>query len=492
MIKEPIVIVDDDKSIGKTLKLHFERQGHSVVTAITGQQGLAELDKVDSAIVILDVKLPDANGVELLKEIQAKGEGFYSIIITAFPDMETTVKAVQNGVGEYIHKPIDIEEMDRAIGKAQEFFQSKRHEEALFESVPVYNDTKRQFIGKSFAMKEVFKMVGHLSLSATAVHISGESGTGKELVAQAIHYNSQEKNNPFVSVNCSAIVDTLLESELFGHEKGSFTGAIVQKQGKFAQAGKGTMFLDEIGEMDVNLQAKLLRVLQEREFERVGGKEKIKCECRIISATNKDLRQLIAEGGFREDLYYRLNVVNLHIPPLRERVEDIPELVKYFIAKANHQTNKNIKFISQGAARFLTEQNWKGNVRELENFVTQAVIMTHGDRLTESFLRSVSRIDDSRPSRSGAADISSTGDHSGNGAYQPKSLCDVEKEQIQGALDFTKWHKGKTCEILGITRPRLDRKIRKYGIKQSSYHLQEQWTAGQANVPQVARPAWTS
>ncbi|MDH5756445.1 MAG: sigma-54 dependent transcriptional regulator [Nitrospinota bacterium] len=470
--KEPIVIVDDDKSIAKTLKLHFERQGYNVVTAGTAQQGLTELASVDSAIVILDVKLPDANGVELLKEIQAMGEGFYSIIITAFPDMESTVKAVQNGVGEYIHKPIDIEEMDRAIGKAEEFFLSKHHEESLFEPVPKYENNKRKFIGKSFAMKEVFKMVGHLSLSTAAVHISGESGTGKELVAQAIHENSPEKTEPFVSVNCSAIVDTLLESELFGHEKGAFTGAISQKEGKFALARRGTLFLDEIGEMDVNLQAKLLRVLQEREFERVGGKEKIKSECRIISATNKDLRQCIAEGGFREDLYYRLNVVNLHLPPLRERIEDIPELVKYFISKANHNTNKNIRFISQGALNFLMERRWKGNVRELENFITQAVIVTHGDRLSEGYLRSVTKVDDTGPILANVGGGGITAEKAPvNGGYRPRALSEVEREQILAALAYTEWHKGKTCEILGVTRPRLDRKIKKYGIKQNHFNM---------------------
>ena len=469
--KEPIVIIDDDKSIAKTLKLHFERQGYGVVTANTAQEGMLELDAIDSGIVILDVKLPDANGVELLKEIRAKGESYYSIIITAFPDMESTVKAVQSGVGEYIHKPIDIEEMDRAIGKADEFFRSKRNEESLFIPVPELGTFKSRFIGKSFVMKEVFKTVGLVSMSKATAHISGDSGTGKELVARAIHDNSKDKNEPFISVNCSAIVDTLLESELFGHEKGAFTGATNQKDGKFALARRGTIFLDEIGEMDVNLQAKLLRVLQEREFERVGGKERIRCECRIISATNKDLRQCIVSGAFREDLYYRLNVISIHIPPLRERREDVPDLALYFIAKANQQTNKNIRFVSQGAVRFLTEQNWKGNVRELENFITQAVIMTHGDRVTEGYLRSVSKPGGGAPAPSPVSAHAEA--PTGNGVYKPMSLFEVEKEQIQGALVFTKWHKGKACEILGVTRPRLDRKIKKYGIKANHYHAVE-------------------
>ncbi|MBI4827934.1 MAG: sigma-54-dependent Fis family transcriptional regulator [Nitrospinae bacterium] len=271
--REPVIIIDDDKSIAKTLKLHFERLGYDVETANTAYDGLALLAGAPVAIVILDIRLPDANGVELLKDIRKSGENYYTIIITAFPDMDSTVKAVQNGVGDYIHKPIDIEEITAAVEKAEEFFQCRDAEESAFIPIPNLSAFGAHFIGKSKAMKEVFKVVGHVSMSKAIAHITGESGTGKELVARAIHQNSPERNEPFISVNCSAIVDTLLESELFGHEKGAFTGAIAQKEGKFSLARHGTIFLDEIGEMDINLQAKLLRVLQEREFERVGGNE---------------------------------------------------------------------------------------------------------------------------------------------------------------------------------------------------------------------------
>ncbi len=268
-----ILIIDDDQSICKTLKLHFEHHGCEVTTAYSASEGLRALDGLPSGIVILDIKLPDANGIDVLKEIRKRGDSYYSIMVTAYPDMDSTIKAVQSGVGEYIHKPIDIQELDNAIKKGFHFFSNIQDPTSKFIGVPEYNFNAFHFIGKSPIMKELFKTVGMVSMSKATVHITGESGTGKELVARATHQNSRDKNAPFISVNCSAIVDTLLESELFGHVKGSFTGAINTKEGKFSLARNGTIFLDEISEMSVNLQAKLLRVLQEREFEMVGGKE---------------------------------------------------------------------------------------------------------------------------------------------------------------------------------------------------------------------------
>lgn len=459
----PIVIIDDDKSISKTLKLHFSRQDYEVITTHTAYDGMSVLESLPRAIVILDVRLPDANGIELLKEIRNKGEEHYTIIITAFPDMESTIKAVQNGVGEYIYKPIDIGEIENAVTKALEYFQSKGEEDREFIPIPELSTGAPQFIGKSQTMKELFKTVGMVSMSKTTVHITGDSGTGKELVAKAIHRNSADREEPFISVNCSAIVETLLESELFGHVKGAFTGAISNKEGKFSLAKNGTIFLDEIGEMDINLQAKLLRVLQEREFEAVGGKEKLKANCRVVSATNKDLKQMVQEDSFREDLYYRLNVISIHIPPLRDRKEDIPDLTLYFIAKTNRETNRSVRFISREAMDFLVSQPWKGNVRQLENVITHAVIISRGDRLTKKHFSSILKPEDMEPISVSYEASSPASTHS-NG-FRLKTLCDMEKEQIRQTLAHTKWHKGKACEILGITRPRLDRKLKKYGIK---------------------------
>ncbi|VAX25527.1 Response regulator of zinc sigma-54-dependent two-component system [hydrothermal vent metagenome] len=466
--REPVVVIDDDQSICKTLKLHFECNGYEVLTAFNAEDGMNILESVSTAIVILDIKLPDANGVELLEDIQSKAGNYYSIIITAFPDMESTVKAVQNGVGEYIYKPIDIQELDEAVQNGNEFLSNQDLSDGEFITVAHDISNFNQFVGRSNVMKSLFKTIGMVSMSKATVNITGESGTGKELIAKAIHANYKDRSEPFVSVNCSAIVGSLLESELFGHEKGSFTGAIARKEGKFSLAQNGTIFLDEIGEMDINLQAKLLRVLQEREFERVGGKDKLKANCRIISATNKDLFRMVKEGNFREDLYYRLNVVNVHVPPLRDRKEDIPDLVLYFLAKTCSESSRKIDSISTEAMAFLLEQPWAGNVRQLENIITSSVVTSRVNKLTKDVFTAILTHDESkpappppqRPEQYSVAD---------SDEYRPQSLVDMEKEQVRQALIYTNWHKGKACEILGITRPRLERKINKYGLK----HLQQ-------------------
>lgn len=468
----PILIVDDDKAIRKTLQLHFEAQGWQVETANYGQEGLEKLEVLDSAIIILDLRLPDTDGVELLKEISKKGKKFYSIIVTGYPDMESTVKAVQCGVGEYIHKPIDIQELDNAVAKAGDFFFSLINTEESLVPIPPADQTENVIVGKGPIIKELFKRVGMVSMSKSTVLISGESGTGKELVARAIHMSSQNASSPFVSVNCSAIVGTLLESELFGHVKGAFTGAISNKEGRFALAGDGTIFLDEIAELSFDLQAKLLRVLQEREFEQVGGTQKIRANCRVLSAANKNLEQLVHQGKFREDLYYRIRVINIHIPPLRERVEDIPHLVLHFIAKKGAETMRDIKYVSREALNWLMAQRWKGNVRQLENVVTHAVIMSQGDRL---FVKHFMSAFNNQEDHDSGAQVPGKEEASfpPSEEYRPISLSEMEKEQIMRTLQFTKWHKGETCRILGTTRPRLDRKIKKYGIISSPAYYKE-------------------
>tara|TARA_B100000315_G_scaffold259397_1_gene315299 strand:- start:27917 stop:29323 length:1407 start_codon:yes stop_codon:yes gene_type:complete len=460
---EPIVIIDDDQSICRTLKLHFEHHEFEVYTSNCAYDGIKILESLSSAIVILDIKLPDANGIDILNKIQIKKNNYYTIIITAFPDMESTVKAVQKGVGDYIYKPISVETIDGAIKKAKDFFSHRKDDHQAFIPVPTINSTGNRFIGKSKAIHEIYKMVGKVSMSRATVNITGESGTGKEMVARAIHDSSTHCNTPFVSVNCSAIVESLLESELFGHVKGSFTGAINNKEGKFALAKNGSIFLDEIGSMNINLQAKILRVLQERELDMVGGKEKIPIHCRVISATNQNLKQLVKKGKFREDLYYRLNVVNIHIPPLRDRREDIPELVLYFIAKTNKEINYNIEFISQEAISYLMSHTMKGNVRELENIISHAAIMSSDNKVTLKDFRSIIELDQLELN----TDLSTTANTSQflRTKFCPRSINDIEKEYIRHTLAYTKWHKGRACDILMISRPRLDRKIQKYGIK---------------------------
>ena len=457
-----IIIIDDDESICKTLELHLKRNGYDVSFAHTGSEGIKMVSEKEPQIVILDIRLPDTDGIEVLRQLKSIDMNKYIIMITAFQDMETTIKAMQEGAFEYIHKPISIDELDRAVDNAVRSLKILTGEREETIKIPKMNVGEGKIIGKSKIMKEIFKTIGVVSQSRTTVLIEGESGTGKELIAKAIHFNSPYKGYPFISINCSALVETLLESELFGHEKGAFTGALYRKDGKFTLANNGTLFMDEIGEMSLNLQTKLLRVLQEREFERVGGKEKIKTNVRVITATNKKLDNLVKQGKFREDLYYRLKVVTIDVPPLRERKEDIPLLVEYMINKVNNDLSRNVRKISNKALELLVNNPWVGNVRELENVITRAILLSREDRLGEEHFTLFLKGDAAKPSEQKLV-----ADANGIRGYEVRvdSLNDIEKLHIAKVLNFTNWHKGKACEILGITRPRLERKIRKYGIK---------------------------
>ena len=314
-----ILVIDDDVSISETLELYLTEEGYDVVTANTGTDGLNQFVKNTPDVVILDIRLPDIDGFTVLEDLREENENVKVIMITAHHDMDSTIKAMKGGAFDYIHKPINVDELDIAIQKAVKTYEMEKKIDGLLM------EPSRQFkvgdiIGSGKEMSEIFKTIGVVSQSRTTVLLQGESGTGKELVAKVIH-NNTAPDEPYIAVNCSAIVETLLESELFGHEKGSFTGAINRKQGKFELARYGTVFLDEISEMSLNLQAKLLRVLQEMEFERVGGKERVRVNARIIAATNKDLKAMVKENKFRDDLYYRLNIVSIRLPSLRERRE---------------------------------------------------------------------------------------------------------------------------------------------------------------------------
>ena len=308
--------------------------------------------------MILDIRLPDIDGFTVLEDLREEEENVKVVMITAYHDMDSTIKAMKGGAFDYIHKPINVEELDMAIRKALKTLEMEKKISGLL------NEPSRSFkvgdiIGNNKEMKEIFKTIGVVSQSRTTVLIEGESGTGKELIAKVIH-NNTAPDEPYIAVNCSAIVETLLESELFGHEKGSFTGAVVRKLGKFELARYGTVFLDEISEMSVNLQAKLLRVLQEMDFERVGGKDSIKVNARIITATNKDLKGMVKEGKFRDDLYYRLNIVSIRIPPLRERREDIPALVEYLLTKINRELHKKVIGVSEEMMDIFMKYRWPG------------------------------------------------------------------------------------------------------------------------------------
>ncbi|HZX93075.1 MAG TPA: sigma-54 dependent transcriptional regulator [Myxococcales bacterium] len=445
-----ILIVDDDRSIRELLSMHLEERGFGVISAATGAEGYRLASETSPSAIVLDMRLPDASGIDLIPELRKRAAEAPVLMITAHHDMATTILAMKAGAFDYIHKPIDIQAFDVALDRALEVRRLSKGTDYL--SVEGSRPFKMDdIVGTSPAMQQLFKDVGRVAASRATVLIQGESGTGKELIARVIHsYSAPQK--PFIGINCSAIVDTLLESELFGHEKGAFTGAIQAKVGKFELAEEGSIFLDEIGELSQNLQAKLLRVLQEREVERVGGVRRIAIKARILAATNRSLEDEVAGGRFREDLYQRLKVVTLSLPPLRERVEDIPILVEHLLVKINQRLHKNLRRVPREVLEKLQRRAWPGNVRELENVLTRAAVLSQGEMLLEEHLVGTS----SRPPDRALTPAA--------GTDRVATLDEVEREHIARVWAMTRGHKGKTCQILGISRPTLERKLKKYGI----------------------------
>jgi two-component system, NtrC family, response regulator AtoC len=451
-----ILVIDDDVSISETLELYLTEEGHDVVTANTGTDGLNKFVKNSPDVVILDIRLPDIDGFTVLEDLREEDENVKVIMITAHHDMDSTIRAMKGGAFDYIHKPINVDELDIAINKAVKTFEMEKKIDGLLM------EPSRQFkvgdiIGSGKDMREIFKTIGVVSQSRTTVLIEGESGTGKELIAKVIHHNTAP-DEPYIAINCSAIVETLLESELFGHEKGSFTGAISRKQGKFELARYGTVFLDEISEMSLNLQAKLLRVLQEMEFERVGGKDRVRVNARIVAATNKDLKTMVKENKFRDDLYYRLNIVSILIPPLRERREDIGPLVDYLLTKINKDLHKRVIGVSNEMMDVFMKYNWPGNIRELENLLVRALVVAKGQVLVRG---DFPELIDEHPKKENQEDKANGMETSG----KLLTLDEVEERYIRDILKKNSaLNKGEVCDILGISRPTFERKLEKYGI----------------------------
>ncbi|MFL5275108.1 MAG: sigma-54-dependent transcriptional regulator [Myxococcales bacterium] len=449
---ERILIVDDDRSIRELLSMHLEERGYAVSVASTGAEGFQLVEETSPSAIILDMRLPDMSGLDLIPELRKRAGETPVLMITAHHDMSTTILAMKAGAFDYIHKPIDIEAFDVALDRALEVSRlSKGTDVVSVESQRPFR--MDDLVGTSPAMQQLFKDVGRVAASRATVLIQGESGTGKELIARVIHSYSAAAR-PFIAINCSAIVDTLLESELFGHEKGAFTGAVATKVGKFELADDGSLFLDEIGELSQNLQAKLLRVLQEREFERVGGVKRIPVRARILAATNRDLTAEVSGGRFREDLYQRLKVVTLSIPPLRERREDVPLLVEHLLVKINQRLHKNLRRVPRETLEKLMAREWPGNVRELENLLTRAAVLSQGDLLLEEYL-----VANGQGPVKPAKMVSATA-----APERVPTLDELEKTHIERVFSMTKGHKGRACQILGISRPTLERKLRKYGL----------------------------
>ncbi|HEN20591.1 MAG TPA: sigma-54-dependent Fis family transcriptional regulator, partial [Desulfobacteraceae bacterium] len=367
-----ILVVDDEYSILESIEMFLGEKGHTVYKASTGEEGLNLFFEYEPEIVILDIRLPDRNGLDILSIIQESGRPAKVIMITAFQDMDTTVEAMKRGAYDYIHKPLDADDVEKAVNRALSILELDRE-----TPVPAKSDKPPRsdiIVGRSEKMREIFKMIGLLCQHRATVLIQGETGTGKELVARMIHHNSLFSEEPFFTLDCSSVVETLLESELFGHEKGAFTGAIQSKPGKIEMAGNGTLFLDEVGELPLNLQGKFLGFLQRHEYMRVGGQHVLQSRCRIITATNRDLAEHVRKGKFREDLFFRLKVVNIYLPPLRERLSDIPDLVNHFLHKINLELGTNVTRLQQGVIERLMAHNWSGNVRELENVLVESVV----------------------------------------------------------------------------------------------------------------------
>ncbi|MBE9526992.1 MAG: sigma-54-dependent Fis family transcriptional regulator, partial [Proteobacteria bacterium] len=384
------------------------------------------------------------------------------IMITAFHDMNSTIQAMKDGADDYIHKPIDLSELENSVNKALVSFYAS-DDDITIDSLA--NDSPlNSMVGSSLAMRNIYKTIGRVAQSPATVLITGESGTGKELVARAIHLSSDRASGPFIAINCAALVETLLESDMFGHEKGAFTGAVNKQIGKFSLANDGTIFLDEVAELSLTMQAKLLRVLQEKEFISVGGKTTQTTNARVIAATNIDFSEQIKKGLFREDLFYRLQVVTIHVPPLRERRDDIFDLTQALLGRANKEMNRNVNRVSVDVMQALHDYDWPGNVRELENVLVKSVAMSPRDIITADLLPEKISHQIVAPCDS---DNNIEQTHESTTDLDTLSIQDVEKIHIQRILNSTKGHKGKACDILGISRPKLRRLIKQYDLSDS-------------------------
>jgi two-component system response regulator AtoC len=447
-----ILVVDDEPSSLELLEVYLKDKGYQVACAMTGQECLVKTSAFAPHVIVLDIRLPDADGLQILERLNRSKNAPPVIIVTAFHDMATTIKAMKLGAFEYIPKPIDVDELEAAIKRSLEPLRHRQGKNGLVihTSLPF---ERGELIGKAKAIKEIFKTVGVLSGNRINVLIEGETGTGKELVARAIHYHSPCKDQPFIAINCSAIVDNLLESELFGHERGAFTGAVATRKGKVELAGNGTILLDEVGEIPFELQAKLLRFLQEKEFQRVGGETTLKAGARVIAATNRNIASMVREGKFREDLYYRLSVATIKIPPLRDRRNDIPPIVEHLLRKINQDLHMRLKGVEEQALRMMVEYEWPGNVRELENVLTSAALNTQGEVVRVQTVAPLLKRQTDPAGRYENRDMSSR-------AGKPE----MEKDRIVRVLNEAQWHYGNACKELGISRPTLNKKLKQYGI----------------------------
>ena len=450
-MKFTLLVIDDEKNIREGLAADFEMDGYDVKIAANGDEGLEFLSKGDIDLVITDLRMPGTSGEDVLKKVTREMPGIPVIVLTGHGSIDAAVSAMQNGAYDFLTKPLKLEHLELVVKRALKGRElSLQHQELLSE---VKSKSSDNMIGKSPSLQKVNNLINKVADSKISILITGESGVGKEVVADAIQQKSSRRDKPFIKVHCAALSESLLESELFGHEKGAFTGAETLHKGKFELADGGTIFLDEIGEINPVFQVKLLRVLQEKKFERVGGEKTIEVDVRVISATNKTLEDEVKQKHFREDLYFRLKGIEIMVPPLRERTDDIPLLLNNFLLKYNKENNKNIKGFSNSAKNILFNYDWPGNVRELQHCVESAVVMAIGDEIQAEDL--TIKLEDKKNS---------------SGILVPYgiSLEDAEKMIILENLESNNGNKTKTADILKIGRKTLHRKLNEYGLVTSS------------------------
>jgi len=476
---DKLLLIDDEADVQYSFRRIFNGPDIQLSTASSGEEGLKLIPRLKPDLVIMDVRMGGISGLETLRRLRQTDARTPVIMMTAYGSTQTAIEAMKLGAYDYLLKPFDVPKLKQivysALKAAREMKQAIAIQPADFD-----DDTDAGIVGRSEAMQTIFKTIGQLSASDATVLITGESGTGKELVARAIYQHSRRSKQPFLAINCAAIPENLLESELFGHEKGAFTGATTQRIGKFEQGNHGTLFLDEVGDMSLATQAKILRVLQDGSFERVGGNQTVRVDVRIIAATNKQLEKAVADGQFREDLFYRLNVVRIHLPPLRERREDIKLLAGYFLRKFSRQLRQPVKSISPEAMEFLLQHSWPGNVRELENAIQRALIMSKGDVLLPAdFTQEILSARQAKPEvslspapiqpKAGETNLEALARQLFDWAKQDsrrRLIPAVERELVIHALRETKGNQVHAARLLGISRATLRKRIEKFGIQQ--------------------------
>ena len=459
-----ILVIDDEKNITSSFEKVFGDEGYKVFSAQSAEEGLKILKSESMDVAVMDIRMPGLSGLEALAKIKVIDPKLPVILMTAFGTTESAIDAMRLGAFDYVIKPFEVPTVKAIIEKALSASSFMKTGVFVDEELMTQGEV---IIGKSSKMQEVYKLIGRVAVSDVTVLLRGESGTGKELVARAIYHHSNRKDKSFLAVNTAAIPETLLESELFGYENGAFTDAKDRRIGKLEQCSGGTLFLDEIGDMPPHTQAKILRVIEDKSFERLGGNQPVKTDVRLIAATNKNLEEMIREGKFREDLYYRLNVVAIELPPIRDRKDDIPRLAQYFLKKYGREFDRKDVKLSDEASKKLTDYSWPGNVRELENVIKKALLLSKGEALLPEYIQIIQRNDETNKHLTAFDELlrQFMKNDSMEGKLYDEVLSKVEKTLIQEVLTQTKGNQTKAAKILGLSRPTLKEKIDRHGLK---------------------------